>query len=80
MGIGFGVSEKGPAAANRILVKPARAVIECFKHRNSVGLDVALEAMRDLIKRRRGRTDQLWRTAGVFRMQNVMRPYLEASA
>lgn len=57
-----------------------RTVVECFKHRNAIGLDVALEALRDLIKRRRGKTDELWRIAKVFRMQNVMRPYLEANA
>ncbi len=62
------------------LTSAERTVVECFKHRNTVGLDVALEALRELIKRRRGRTDDLWRIAKVFRMQNVMRPYLEASA
>jgi predicted transcriptional regulator of viral defense system len=62
------------------LTSPERTVVECFKHRNTVGLDVALEALRELIKRRRGRTDELWRVAKVFRMQNVMRPYLEATA
>ncbi len=62
------------------VTSPDRTVIECFKHRNAIGLDVALEALRDLIKRRRGKTDELWRMAKVFRMQNVMRPYLEASS
>ncbi|MBL8552198.1 MAG: type IV toxin-antitoxin system AbiEi family antitoxin domain-containing protein [Hyphomonadaceae bacterium] len=62
------------------VTSPERTVVECFKHRNAIGLDVAIEALRDLIKRRRGRTDELWRIAKVFRMQNVMRPYLEASA
>jgi predicted transcriptional regulator of viral defense system len=60
------------------VTSPERTVIECFKFRSVVGLDVALEAMRDLLRRRRGRIDELWIMAKVFRMQNVMRPYLEA--
>lgn len=62
------------------VTSPERTVVECFKYRSTIGLDVALEAMRDLIKRRRGKTDDLWRMAKVFRMQNVMRPYLDATA
>lgn len=62
------------------ITSPERTVVECFKHRGTVGLDVALEALRDLVKRRRGKIDDLWRMAKVFRMQNVMRPYLEAMA
>jgi hypothetical protein len=57
----------------------SKAVVDCFKHRNKIGLDVALEALRDCIRRRRATADELWRYAEVDRVQNVMRPYLEAT-
>ncbi len=75
-----GVEERAIEGVRVRLTSPERTIVECFKHRNAVGLDVALEALHDLLKRRRGKTDELWRIAKVFRMQNVMRPYLEASA
>ena len=75
-----GVEERTIEGVRVRVTSPERSIVECFKHRNAVGLDVALEGLRDLLKRRRGKTDELWRIAKVFRMQNIMRPYLEASA
>jgi predicted transcriptional regulator of viral defense system len=75
----IGVEERTIEGVRVRLTSPERTVVECFKHRRTVGLDVALEALRDLIKRRRGNTDALWRIARVLRMQNVIRPYLEAT-
>ena len=56
----------------------ARTVADCFKFRNKVGLDVALEALREWLRARRCPVDKLWAAAGVCRVQRVMRPYLEA--
>ncbi len=56
----------------------AKTVADCFKYRNKIGLDVALEALRDYLRKYRGKTDDLWRYAAVCRVQNVIRPYLEA--
>lgn len=56
---------------------PARTVVDCFAYRNKVGLDVALEALRDCWRRRRATMDELHRAAQARRMANVMRPYLE---
>lgn len=56
----------------------AKTVADCFKHRNKVGVDVAIEALRDCLGQRKCAVDDLWRYARVCRMQNVMRPYLEA--
>jgi predicted transcriptional regulator of viral defense system len=75
-----GVKEQTIEGVRVRLTSPERTVVECFKHRRTIGLDVALEALRDLIKRGRGNADALWRIAKVLRMQNVMRPYLEATA
>jgi len=56
----------------------AKTVADCFKHRNRIGLDVALEALRDARAKRKATADDLWRYAKVCRVANVMRPYLEA--
>jgi predicted transcriptional regulator of viral defense system len=56
----------------------AKTVADCFKHRNTVGLDVALEALRETLSTRKATADELWRFAKVCRVANVMRPYLEA--
>jgi predicted transcriptional regulator of viral defense system len=59
---------------------PAKTVVDCFKFRNQVGLDVALEALRDAWRHKRVTMDDLWRFAQVCRVTNVMRPYLESIA
>ncbi|MQA92509.1 MAG: transcriptional regulator [Gemmatimonas sp.] len=53
---------------------PAKTVADCFKYRNKIGLDVAIEALRETWRRRRATMDELWRAAAVCRVQNVMRP------
>jgi len=65
----------------------ARTVADCFKYRNKIGLDVALEALKEALKEQgqggRGRRvsiDELWRYARLDRVANVMRPYLVALA
>lgn len=63
----------------------ARTVADCFKYRNKIGLDVALEALKDALREqgdrgRRASIDAIWRYAQLDRVANVMRPYLEALA
>jgi len=53
-------------------------VADCFKYRNKIGLDVALEALREAWREKRVSTDELWRYAELCRVANVMRPYLES--
>ena len=57
---------------------PAKTVADCFKYRNKIGLDVALEALREGWRERRFSMDELWRFAKICRVANVMRPYLES--
>lgn len=57
---------------------PAKTVADCFKYRNKIGLDVALEALRDVWTKRKATMDELWYYAKICRMTNVMRPYLES--
>jgi predicted transcriptional regulator of viral defense system len=56
----------------------AKTIADCFKFRNKIGLDVALEALREGWRERRVTMDGLWRYARLNRVANVMRPYLEA--
>jgi predicted transcriptional regulator of viral defense system len=56
----------------------AKTVADCFKHRNKIGLDVAIEALKDTLAQRKATADDLWRFAKICRVANVMRPYLEA--
>lgn len=56
----------------------AKTVADLFKYRNKIGLDVALEALRDAWRGRRVTMEELWRYAQVCRVSTVMRPYLEA--
>lgn len=56
----------------------AKTVADCFKHRNKIGLDVALEALKETRKKGKASADDLWHYAKLCRVANVMRPYLEA--
>jgi predicted transcriptional regulator of viral defense system len=56
----------------------AKTVADCFKFRNRVGLDVALEALRDGWRGRQFTMDKLWHFAQICRVERVMRPYLES--
>ena len=58
----------------------ARTVADCFKFRNKIGVDVALEALRDAWDKRRVTMDALWDSAKVRGVATVMRPYLESLA
>ena len=56
----------------------AKTIADCFKYRNKIGLDVALEALREAWRARRFKMDELERYAAICRVQRVMRSYLEA--
>ena len=56
----------------------AKTVADCFKYRNKIGLDVALEALRDGWAQQKFTMDDIWQFATVDRVANVMRPYLES--
>lgn len=58
----------------------ARTVADCFKFRSKVGLDVAMEALRDALRSKQATAEELWHYATLDRVANVMRPYLEAVA
>jgi len=57
---------------------PAKTVADCFKYRNKLGLDVAIEALRNCLQHGKCTRAQLWQYAKICRVTEVMRPYLEA--
>ena len=71
--------EEHPIEGVKVRVySPAKTVVDCFKFRNRVGLDVAIEALREYRRKYPARLDELWRFARICRVERVMRPYLEA--
>jgi len=60
------------------LTEPAKTVADCFRYRRRVGLDVAMEALRDYLRMHRGGIDALLEAARADRVYTRMRPYLEA--
>ena len=56
----------------------AKTVADCFKYRNKLGLDTAIESLKLFLKKKRGSLDDLVRFARVCRVEKVMRPYIEA--
>ena len=74
----LGIDEHERDAARLRIYSAAKTVADCFKHRNQIGLDVAIEALKAAWKTRKASADDLWRHAKVCRVANVMRSYLEA--
>jgi predicted transcriptional regulator of viral defense system len=60
------------------ITDPARTIVDCFRYRTKIGLDVAMEGLREGLRQRRCTADQLWRHAGKARVWSIMRPYVEA--
>jgi predicted transcriptional regulator of viral defense system len=60
------------------ITSPARTVVDCFRYRAKLGLDVALEALRDALRSKAATVDQITRAAEVCRIRTVLKPYLEA--
>lgn len=60
------------------ITTPAKTVADCFKYRNKIGLDIAIEALRDALRNRVATADEIWNAAKVCRVASVMKPYLQA--
>ena len=60
------------------VTNPAKTVADCFRYRNKIGIDVAVEALRDCKRLRKATIDELQHFATIDRVANVMRPYLES--
>ena len=73
-----GVEEHRISGVTVKVFSPAKTVADCFKYRNKIGLDVALEALREGWREKRFSMNELYRYASICRVQKVMQPYLEA--
>ncbi|MFM9973787.1 MAG: type IV toxin-antitoxin system AbiEi family antitoxin domain-containing protein [Beijerinckiaceae bacterium] len=60
------------------ITDPARTIVDCFRYRTKIGVDVAMEGLREGLRNRRFTPDQLWQRARTARIWPVMRPYVEA--
>jgi predicted transcriptional regulator of viral defense system len=74
----FGVERHVVEGVPVRVYSPAKTVADCFKYRNKIGIDVALEALRETLHHRRAGTDELLAAAAACRMSRVMTPYLQA--
>ena len=61
------------------IFEPAKTVADCFKYRNKIGLDVALQALRDVLHQKKATVDEIQRFASICRVSKIIRPYLEGS-
>jgi predicted transcriptional regulator of viral defense system len=75
----YGVEERMVQGVTVRITSVARTVVDCFRYRNKIGLAVALEALRDSLRRHRVSVDAILRAAEVCRMTRIVRTYLDAS-
>ena len=73
-----GVEERVTKGVHLSVFGIAKTVADCFKYRSTVGLDVAVEALQEVVRERRATPGEIMEYAGVDRVQNVIRPYLTA--
>jgi predicted transcriptional regulator of viral defense system len=72
-----GVQEQTLEGVRLRVFNPAKTVADCFKYRNKIGRDVAVEALRDCLSQHKATADEVWRYAKICRVTEVIRPYLE---
>jgi len=73
-----GVEERTVGETRVRLFCVAKTVADCFKFRRRVGQSVAVEALQEAVRERRATPAEIMRYAAIDRVQNVVRPYLEA--
>ena len=73
-----GIEEHQVDDINVQVTNAARTVADCFKFRNKIGIDVAIEALQEAWREKRVCMDDLWHYAKILRVNNVMRPYMES--
>jgi predicted transcriptional regulator of viral defense system len=74
----YGVITQRMQGVSVHLTNPARTIVDCFRYRNKVGLDVAMEALRDGVRSRKVQVGEIDRAAEVCRISTVIGPYLTA--
>jgi predicted transcriptional regulator of viral defense system len=73
-----GVEERSVEGTTVKVFRPAKTVADCFKFRRKIGLDVALEALKEAVSSRKATPDEIMEYAKIDRVAKIVRPYLEA--
>lgn len=73
-----GVEEHRIEGVTLRVYNPAKTVADCFKFRYKIGMDVALETLRETLRKRQATVDDIWQYAKICRVARVIYPYLEA--
>ena len=76
--LAFGIRQHIIDGVKVRIYSPAKTVADCFKFRNKIGLDIAIEALREALRQKKATTDELWEAAKVCRVSNIMMPYMES--
>jgi len=74
----FGVQEFKAGRETIRIYSPAKTIADCFKFRNKVGLDVAIEALKEIWRKKMATVDELMESAKICRVARIMQPYMEA--
>jgi len=74
-----GVESHEIEGVNVKVFSPAKTVADCFKYRNKIGVDVAVEALVECRAQHKASVEDIWHCAKICRVANVIRPYLEAT-
>ena len=74
----YGMTQQTMDAIGIKIYSIPKTIADCFKFRNRVGLDVAIEALKDTLRQRRCAVDDILRAARINRVERIIRPYLEA--
>src|SRR5258708_26824577 len=74
----YGVVTQSMQGVHVKITTPARTVVDCFRYRKKIGLDVAMEALRDAVRSHKALLSEIDRAAEVCRIRTVSAPYLEA--
>jgi len=75
----YGIETRVVQSVRIKVTSPARTIVDCFRYRNKIGLDVALEALKDGVLRRRASVSEITRAAQMCRIATVIKPFLEAT-
>jgi predicted transcriptional regulator of viral defense system len=76
--LAYGVVTQSIQGVQVRITTPARTVVDCFRYRKKVGIDVAMEALREAVRSRKALISEIDRAAEVCRIRTVIAPYLEA--
>jgi predicted transcriptional regulator of viral defense system len=74
----LGLEEHQTEGTSVKVYSPTKTVVDCFKYRNKIGLDVALEALKESLRLKKTTRKELIYCATKCRMKNIMMPYLES--